>query len=345
MNVRSKFRQCAAVLLISCVIALLFDVTLRIFGYGNYIIFEPDRDLLWLPIASQQGVTKDHHRTITINSERFRYTSSIPLREDRTFRAFAFGDSVTMGWGVDDDSHYSAILEGLLNKDPALVGKNRVISAGVNAYPTFLCVRRYERVLQDGFDMNATILAYSSNHGFESLHAMTSEERDKFLRRVRWKSIVRRVALYNFFVEDLLAQAVYYQLRERLIPGSWDTNQVERSVRVEQYLSFLQQAKAVSDRHGVRLVLLLLGSIEQREQLDEYQQAMLGFAENERLPLVNMIEVLQDRDHSEIFADHNHPTERGHVAIARALLPTIRTIAKESRLTELSKADSTTWKN
>src|SRR5882724_346684 len=95
------------------VVCLVFEVVLRLFGYGNYTIYRPDERLLWIPEPGRT-VTIDNHLGITINHQGLRYASEVPAKPKGEFRVMAFGDSATQGWGVDDNSHYSAVLEQLL---------------------------------------------------------------------------------------------------------------------------------------------------------------------------------------------------------------------------------------
>ncbi len=88
-------------------IFLLFEVGLRPFGYGSYVIYRPDQRLLWVPRAGSHKVTETNHQPITISEQGFRYRQLLALAHPGVYRIFAFGDSVTMGWGVGDDSTYS----------------------------------------------------------------------------------------------------------------------------------------------------------------------------------------------------------------------------------------------
>ncbi len=296
------------------------EVILRLFGYGSFIVYRPDQELLWTPRPNQKGKTVVGGRAITINGSGFRYKSDLGRRKPDEVRIFTFGDSVTMGWGVDDDSHYSAVLEQLL-AERSTGRRFRVVSAGVNAYPTSLCVRRFVRLLNQGEQIDIAILAYSFNQAFDNLTKLEGEERQQFLNKVRLKGIVRRFALYNFLIEDLLRTAVYYRLRGRLMPGSWEVGRQDDRDDEDDYVNSLRLMKSASERHGVAFVLLLLGSKgQQGNQLDRYQQAFLAFGE-EGIPVVNMIERLAPLDPEETFMDHTHPSLTGHELVARELLP------------------------
>lgn len=330
MNLRKILRKTLRFCAVIAVILALAEIGLRFFGYGSYIIYTPDDELFWVPLPNQKGRTVAGQRVITINHDRLRHPLDLPRRADDEVRIVSFGDSVTMGWGMDDASHYTAVLERLLGSDVA-PRRVRGISAGVNAYPPSLCVRRFKRLLREGHQIDVAILAYSFNRGHERLLGLEGEAKESFLDKVRLKSIVRRVALYNFLIEDLLRTAVYYRLRDHLMAGSWEVKGEKppvagdpRKARVELYLSNLETMRRTSADHGVKLVYLLLGSEGQDNELNDFQQALLDFGRQHGVPVVNMVEVLAGRDPAELFIDHTHPSALGHELIAQELGGVVR---------------------
>src|SRR5260370_8907707 len=80
-------------------IFLLFEVGLRPFGYGSYVIYRPDQRFLWVPRAGSHKVTETNHQPITITEQGFRYPQFLGLAHPGVYRIFAFGDSATTGWG------------------------------------------------------------------------------------------------------------------------------------------------------------------------------------------------------------------------------------------------------
>lgn len=305
-------------------------VVLRLFGYGAYIIYQPDKRLLWVPAPQQKGVTVAKHRRITINEDGFRYGIKIPPKPQNEIRIFTFGDSVTMGWGVDDEAHYSAVLERLLNSNPYQPVSFRVISAGVNAYPNSLVLERFKKVVEEDFQVDIGIIAYSINTTFEGLSELQGVEREQFLRKVALKGLVRRSALYNFFIEDLLRQFAYARLREYLVQGSWDSQKESSAVGIQRFKQKLQEINRFKDAHNVRVILLLLATEGQKSELHDYQKTMLEFADAAKLPLINMIDILRSQDHSTLFLDHAHPNERGHEIIAQELAKIVTKMSQHS---------------
>jgi lysophospholipase L1-like esterase len=321
-------------------ILLLLEVGLRFFGYGSYVIYRPDERLLWLPVAGSHKVTEINQLPITISADGFRYPETLGPKQSSQYRIFTFGDSVTMGWGVDDHSTFSADLEKLLNAGSCASTKFQVVDAGVNAYPNALVADRLKKVLEDNYQPDAVVVTYSFNTGFEHLAKLQGKEREQLLHRVKMKSIARRSALYNFLIEGLLRRVMYYRFRELMIQGSWDTAKQHQVIDVGQFADGLNQAKQAADAHHVQLVLLLLGSEGETTEAHPYQKAMADFAQQNNVPIVNMIQVLKVRDQQGLFLDHVHPTAVGHALIADQLAATVRRTPSFNAACGNSKASS-----
>jgi lysophospholipase L1-like esterase len=302
-------------------IVLLLEFGLRLFGYGSYVLYRPDAQLLWVPVPGSHKITETNHLPITINADGFRYQQDLGAKQEGQYRVMTFGDSVTMGWGVDDNSTYSAVLEKLLNADCSGI-KFQVVDAGVNAYPNALVAERLKKALDDNYQPDAVVLAYSFNTGFERLAKLQGKEREQLLHRVEMKSMARRSALYNFLIEDLLREVMYYRFRELLLQGSWDTAKEHQVVDIDQFIGGLNEAKQAAQAHHVQLVLLLLGSEGETSEVHPYQKAMVEFARKNNVSIVDMISVLRAREQKGLFMDHVHPTAAGHALIAHSLAGT-----------------------
>lgn len=305
------------------VICIALELGLRLFGYGSYTIFRPDQRLLWVPEPGNK-LTVVNHQRISINGEGFRYPTDLGPKRAGQFRVFTFGDSVTMGWGVDDEHHYSAVLEKDL--DASCPSTHfQVVSAGVDAYPNSLVSERLQTVLESNLQPDMLVLAYSFNTGMEHLAGLQGSQRQKILRAVRLKSLARRSAIYDFLIEDILRNLAYYRFRELMIQGTWNTAYQKPDDSTANFTAGLQAALADSRAHNVPLVFLLLASEGQTSKLHPYQQAMIDFARANQVPIVNMFETWRTENQPPLFMDHVHPSALGHAEIASALAQTIRT--------------------
>lgn len=319
---KSFLRKLGKFVLWFVAIVAVSEIGLRFFGYGSYTIYVPDQRLLWVPRPGH-GVTEVNHLPITISADRFRYPETLGAKSPGDLRIFTFGDSVTLGWGVSDEKTYSAQLEKLL-KGTCTQNKVQVISAGANAYPAGLAEERIKKVVEDGYQPDLVVLAYSFNIGFvEHMPELQGVEREKFLQRVRVKSYIRRSAIYNFLIEDLLRELVYYRLRNAMMKGSWTTEKERTSVNVERYRAGLESTRQFCLSRHIPLVLLLLPSENQGDEMHPYQKAMMEFAAANQVPLVNAMEEFRSKDQSGLFLDHVHPTAAGHALLAEELAKTI----------------------
>jgi lysophospholipase L1-like esterase len=302
-----------------------FDLVLRLFGFGNYTIYRPDEKLLWVPEPGRT-VTVDNHLPITINHQGLRYPSDLAPKQKGEFRIMAFGDSATQGWGVDDDSTYSAFLGRELNQIGCPGERFQAVSAGVNAYPNALVGEKLKEVEEDPtFQPDVVIRAYSFNSNFERLPKLQGAAREKFLRQVEFKSIIRRSAIYNFVIEDLLRRVVYYKMRHVLMAGTLDTLGGMDNLDVNAVTTSLQESLDETRAHHAQLVLLVLASKDQKSNdLHPFQKAMLDFAAANRVPVVNMVEVLNHNPPPDFYMDPVHPTAAGHRLIADQLYNVIR---------------------
>ncbi len=306
-------------------IVVVFELVLRLFGYGHYTIYRPDEKLLWVPVPGRT-VTVDNHLPITINDQGLRYASDLQAKPKGEFRVMAFGDSATQGWGVDDNSTYAAFLGPKLNQD-ACPGEHLLsVSAGVNAYPNALVGEKLREVEEDPtFQPDVVIRAYSFNSNFEKLPKLEGAARQKFLRQVEMKSIIRRSAIYNFVIEDLLRKAVYYRMRHVLMAGTLDTLGGMDNLDVNAMTQSLQQSLDETRAHHAQLVLLVLASKDQKaDDLHPFQKAMLEFAAANHVPVVNMVDILSKGAPADFYMDPVHPTAVGHKLIAQQLYQVVR---------------------
>ena len=242
-------------------ICLVFEIGLRFFGFGSYVIYKPDQELLWIPMPGANKVTEMNHEPENINSQHFRYREVLSMDHPGIYRVFSFGDSTTMGWGVDDDSTYAAFLGEKLNQDRCPGEQFLSVTAGVNAYPNALVGEKLREVEEDPtFQPDVVIRAYSFNSNFEKLPRLEGAARAKFLRQVEMKSIIRRSAIYNFVIEDLLRRAVYYRMRHLLMSGTLDTLGGMDNLDVNAVNASFQNSLEEAHAHNAQLVLLVFAS-------------------------------------------------------------------------------------
>src|SRR5437660_11561064 len=117
-----------------------FEAILRLHGYGNVEIYEPDPALYWKLKPNQDCYTKVGHQPVHINSHGTRGPEFQSQKPANTFRILSLGDSRTFGWGLSESETYSDQLRRLLRTKAGPKTRIEVINAGVNAwsYPQML---------------------------------------------------------------------------------------------------------------------------------------------------------------------------------------------------------------
>jgi lysophospholipase L1-like esterase len=309
------------------ILCVVLEVGLRPFGYGHYTIYRPDQRLLWVPEPGRT-LTVVNHLPITINHQGLRYAMELQPKQPDQFRIITFGDSFAQGWGVDDNSHFSAILEKKLNQGPCTKEHFQSISGGVNAYPNSLAAEKLKQVVEDEtLRPDVAIFAYAENSNLEKLTQLQGD-RTRFLRRVEWKSIARRSAIYNFFIEDLLRKIAYYQLRHMVMAGTLDGDTGMNNLDMNQFNQNLTDSLRICRAHNVQMVFLMPGGEgeDTNTPLHPFQKAMFDFSAREHVPMVNMIPVMSPMNQSAMFMDQVHPTVAGNEVIADELFKTVETL-------------------
>jgi len=193
----------------------VFEAVLRLCGFGNLEIYEPDPKLYWKLKPNQNCYTKIGHKPVHINSQGTRGPEFQTEKPANTIRILSLGDSRTFGWGLTDEETYSHRLERLLQ---AYVGQNKkveVINAGVNAwsYPQMLV---YFRDFGLRCRPDFVILA-DANLWTQFSEKNSPDFVKKFAWRVRLKNLLRRSAIYDFVLEVELRK-LYEPARNLFIP-------------------------------------------------------------------------------------------------------------------------------
>ena len=206
-------------LLLSLVVFLLcfavLEVTLRLMGYGNLEIYQPDAQLYWRLKPNQDCYTKIDHKPVHINARSTRGPEFSEQKPLGVIRILSLGDSRTFGWGLTDEETYSRRLENLAQKYLGDSGNVQVINAGVNAW-SFPQMLVYFREYGLRYSPDYVILA-EANLWTQFSEKSSPEFVKKFLLRVWLKNFLRRFATYHYFIEVKL-KSFYERHRTKFIP-------------------------------------------------------------------------------------------------------------------------------
>jgi lysophospholipase L1-like esterase len=194
---------------------VVLEVSLRIAGYGNLEIYQPDPLLYWKLKPNQDCYTKVGRKPVHVNSQGTRGPEFMVGKAPNTIRILSLGDSKTFGWGLTEAESYSGLTERMLQQHVGSGKKVEVINAGVNAW-SYAQMHAYLREIGLKYQPDVVILA-DANLWTQFSDQNSPEFVKAFMRRVWLKNFLRRFATYHYIVEYKL-QKVYESQRSRFIP-------------------------------------------------------------------------------------------------------------------------------
>lgn len=312
-----------------CVAA--FEFALRLCGYGNLEIYEPNPKLYWKLKPNQDCYTKIDHRPVHVNSQGVRGPEFQTEKPANTIRILSLGDSRTFGWGLSDEETYSRRLERSLQAYVGPGKKVEVINAGVNAwsYPQMLV---YFRDFGLRYQPDFVILA-EANLWTQFSEKNSPEFVKKFLLRVRLKNFLRRFAIYHFVVEVELRR-FYEQQRSKFIPvdPKQDTlfKEQQQSDPEALFREAIEGVCQVAQTHHVRPVLLYLPALNELTATGQVASVLMvkrAAGTKFAAPLVDLTPDLQPQGKTlYLDADSVHFTTQGNAIVAERLFETFTNI-------------------
>ena len=305
------------------------EVLLRLNGYGNLEIYQPDPVLYWKLKPNQDCYTKIDLRPVHINSLGTRGPEFQAVKPPDTIRILSLGDSRTFGWGLREAETYSTRLQQLLQQEIGAAKQVQVINAGVNAwsYPQMLA---YFRDTALSYRPDVVIVAEANLWTQFSEHN-SPEFVKKFMSRVRLKNFLRRFATYHYFVEIKL-KAFYERHRTRFIPvdPSRDTlfKEQQQADPDAVFRSALQDIVNLAKTNRVQPVLLYLPTEDERITTNASSSRILrvkgDLSRGNDIPLVDVSrEVRAETNSVYLEGDPVHFNARGNELIARQLFRTL----------------------
>ncbi len=147
---------------------------------------------------------------VKINSQGLRDKEYSLKKPDNTYRIVVIGDSITFGWGVEQEFTYPDVLEKKLNeKPPAGFPANvkyEVLNLGVGNYNTFQEVRRLKRIGLK-YNPDLVLMGFFINDAEPSL-----DNRGGFLieNSYLFALVTTRIRTINVFGEQGLTYNDYY---------------------------------------------------------------------------------------------------------------------------------------
>jgi len=308
-----------------CVV--LFEVVLRLNGYGNLEIYEPDPKLYWRLKPNQDCYTKVGHQPVHINSHGTRGPEFAAVKPMNTLRILSLGDSRTFGWGLPDEDTYSRQLEGLLRQRIGSGKTVEVINAGVNAW-SFPQMQVFFRDIALKWSPDLVVLA-EANLWTQFSEKNSDEFVKKFMSRVRLKNLLRRCAIYHFAIEVKL-QAFYQRYRTKFIPVDPQQDpffkEQQQSDPDAVFRSAIEDLCRTAQSNGVKPVLLFLPTLDELSPTNRSRVLVVKQAVSAKLgvPLVDLTRDLAVSGKSlYLEADPVHLNAAGNAIVAERLFESL----------------------
>jgi len=307
----------------------MIEFGLRMRSYHRALVYERHGNLLFTPIPNEKYMEKITLTPSNIDSFGLRGGPVPPsaLQEGNP-TILCLGDSVTYGYGVDDDHTYAADLQK--DFDQGSPGKYVVLNGGVDAYPIALEDAKFLYLWDLGIRPKVVIVGYSFNEGAIGMLSFGNDEKAKaqFAARVKEKNELRSIALYTLVVENW-ARHYYDRIKGKLVPGTNFTKLSETEAS-SLYNQFLDRFTSDLRGHNVQPVFLLFAGFDGRtHKYDDQgllQVVFADYAQKNGIPLLRSKDALaagepDGYDISPFFIDHAHMNERGTERVAAALEP------------------------
>jgi lysophospholipase L1-like esterase len=303
------------------------ELALRLAGYGNVEIYEPDPVLYWKLKPGQDCYTKIDRKPVHINSLGTRGPEFNPVKPPNTLRILSLGDSRTFGWGLTEAESYSGLIEKLLQEKVGSSKRVEVINAGVNAW-SYPQMHLYFRDHGLRYQPDVVVLA-GANLWTQFSEQNSPEFVKSFMKRVWLKNFLRRFATYHYIVEVQLKE-VYERTRSKFVPV--DPNQDTLFKEQQQkdpdvfFRKHIEALCALALTNRVQPILLYLPTLDSlnSSETNRVLQANLQVSQQLQVPLVDMTSDLKPKGSGlYLEADPVHLNAPGNEVVARRLLTTL----------------------
>jgi lysophospholipase L1-like esterase len=277
-----------------------------------------------------------------INEQGLRNPPIQTQKPANTFRVIILGDSISEGLEVSSDRTFVRQLELILQEkypDHSI----EVINAGTSDYSTeqeWLWLR--EEGVNYGPDL--VILQWYLNdwRSFSSPPAVVASLHNVLIGRSAAYSsyfLLSRRGMAQWQVEDV---AFRFRFRQGFLAHDWVNDSEALTTLIEDASedwggawdktklrlsqSFILKMQNLADAHNFDFMLALFPvsvqvetELETRQDLNFPQQQMLDFANQNSIPVIDLLTTLRKNKKQELFLDQAHYTPTGHKLIAETL--------------------------
>lgn len=257
--------------------------------------------------------------TCTFSNREFSNTyriNSLGVRDDEESlvapEVVVLGDSVAMGWGVEQEGAFPAVLERLTGR--------RILNAGISSFGTVRELRMLERV--DRSRLEHLVIQYSDNDAYENETYLAAGDLRVLTPEEYQRTVENDAAALRYFPGKYALNAVVQlqgAIRSRGSATQRDTAlAVEWKRQAASFVDVLRRSPVDLRPYSLTVVSLHSGFIA----------ALREESITSRLPKFAALQLVDGeaatRFPGAYYLLDDHPTAAGHLAIARALDEALR---------------------
>lgn len=300
---KTIFRNLLLILFSLSLVLIFTEISLRIFGLGNPIIYEKNLIYGYQPKKNQK-VKRYRNYNVTINSDNFRINKKYA---DYPNKIYFLGDSVTYGGSyIDDENIFSSKTCEYLNKKQLNFS---CLNAGVNAYGLENIINRYNYIFEKNRNSHYVITLipgsfYRNYIQIDSLPYFT-------------KSISNNLFKANI---ELLAFAID-KIRTNIRFNNRVSYKEELNLDLKQKI--LHDLNLLKNLKKDNPKLIILISLSNSKNLNDFNSELEKFilqnSEKIKLDIINIQSQVEKNMIGKIFYDNIHLNMIGHKVYGKIL--------------------------
>jgi len=317
--VKKVLLSLSSIILLLLVIELVSRISYPVYSNYNTEMWRYSREL---KIKSRYPLLSHEHApnseallygvNISINSKGWRGDEFDSKKENATYRILMVGDSITLGWGIEENATFSKIIEEKLNENRPLDDFNEyeVINMGVGNYNTQM---EYAVLKEKGinYDPNLIIVNYYLND-LESTPNIEFEgiKGNSYFYAFMW-NIVTNIK-YRFFNDNY---ETYYL-----------TQFDDKSKRERNKDSIINIIKLCKE-NNIRLIFIIHPEYHNFKdyRFQDITDFVCRMVESYHIACRDLLPYFMDTEPKDIWINEEdvHPNELGHQIIADAIYENI----------------------
>ncbi len=248
---------------------------------------------------------------VKINSKGLRDKEYTYEKNNETYRIIVMGNSITFGWGVEQDLVYTEIIERELNNN-SLGKKYEVINLGVCNY----------QLQQELLFLKTEGIKYRPD-----LIIYPYFIRDaKFISRISYNNVLRNSYLLSFLKSKLMIIDSKYNKKSNF-RYVYKNLYKENSIEKKNFDANIVELQKFTKENNIPLLVVLIPELHNLRDypfVDIHNYVKSKFTEEEVIDVLPFFDKQIDPEKYWVSLEDAHPNEFGHKIIAGAILKELR---------------------